>query len=211
MSGPIKSILDRMSFALRHSVFPSPSVVVEKIAFAFRALAFVILAPLVLIGLLDIIAYAIARTLRAPKDKQRRPELVVPLESTASSVARSRSDLIPRNRMTSSSSSIHGRPAVHGEAAWFTFPAADEKLSGVGIFSPPISRSPTPSGEPRSISSSLFTTLSNSGSNLTNTKTLTPPSGWEPVAAEDVRDQEGYEGDISVMSEDASKPQLGSR
>jgi len=33
MSGPIKSILDQMSFALRHSVPPSPSVVVEKIAF----------------------------------------------------------------------------------------------------------------------------------------------------------------------------------
>lgn len=109
--------------------------------------------------------------------------------------------------MTSTSSSIHGRPPAHGEAAWFTFPAADEKLSGVGIFSPPISRSPTPSSEPRSISSSLFTTPSNSGSNLTNTKT---PSGWEPVAAEDVRDQEGYEGDISVMSEDAPKPQMGS-
>jgi len=167
-------------------------VIVEKISFAFRLLTFVILAPLILIGILDITAYVIARTLRAPKDRQR-PALIVTPETTTSSSSGER---------TASISSIHGRTPAHGEPLWFTFPAADEKLSGVGIFSPPISRAPTPSSEMPNTASSLFITQAERRSSPSHRSPL------EAVKAEETNDdQEGYEGDVSIMSEDAPEPQ----
>lgn len=63
--------------------------------------------------------------------------------------------LLGESQRTHSSSSLRerlGRPAKRGEPAWFPLPVpidqqASEALSGVGLFSPPISRSTTPSEE----------------------------------------------------------------
>jgi len=191
MAGPIMSILDQLSYAILHSV--SPSDLVSKIAFGFRLLSFAILAPLIALGLMDVTAYVIARTLHAPKDKPRTPASVSAVPAVSSQPSRDTTDTVPSRPPSlsrgTSALSVHGRPPAHGEPAWFTFPAADEKLSGVGVFSPPITRSPSPSNDRPSIKSSLFMTRATPNASASD---ITPPPGWEPVNLEDVRSQEGH-------------------
>lgn len=60
---------------------------------------------------------------------------------------------------STSSLSYLGRPPQHGEPAFFHF-ETDEALSGAGIFSPPMTRAPSPSNERMGKSSALFMTPS---------------------------------------------------
>lgn len=141
----------------------------------------------------DVTAYVIARTLHAPKDKPRTPASVSAVPAVSSQSSRDTTDTVPSRPSSlsrgTSALSVHGRPPAHGEPAWFTFPAADEKLSGVGVFSPPITRSPSPSNDRPSMKSSLFMTRATPNAAASD---IAPPPGWEPVNMEDVRNQEGH-------------------
>ncbi|KAF8313451.1 hypothetical protein DL93DRAFT_2156230 [Clavulina sp. PMI_390] len=171
----------------------SASYVVDKIAFFFRLISIAIISPVLLLGLMDVTAYVIARTLHAPKDKRRRdmksvePQTAIASSASAPTSPTSQSPPIPR---AGSTMTIPGFSSAQVQPSWLAFHAAAEKLSGVGEFSPPITRATTPSNERPSITSSLFMTPAAPASSATSGSREKGPGSssmdWEPISLEDV-------------------------
>jgi len=140
MSGPIVTMLGELPHWLLPLATASPMAVVNNVAFVFRILSFAVFAPLLFLAFLDITAYVIARTLQAPTDRQRT--LVPVVAVTTDSDKHAKLDSLDPN--SGSTVSHLGRPPAHGEPISVFHFAANEALSGVGLFSPAPSRPPSP-------------------------------------------------------------------
>ncbi|KAF9820271.1 hypothetical protein IEO21_01485 [Rhodonia placenta] len=122
---------------------------IDSAAYTFRFLAFVVIAPFVLLTLLDVTSYVIARTLGViddtkastsetgpPTDGPGTPSIVIQSESTTGS----------------------SQPATTPPSTFFRNPLEEEgnlRLSGVGMFSPAPSQPPSPTMSRRELDSHM--------------------------------------------------------
>ncbi|CAE6439655.1 unnamed protein product [Rhizoctonia solani] len=127
-------------------VTPHPNSWVAFIASIFRVMAYMILAPIIILTITDIAAWAIARTLGASLDSDsnttqkpkeaRLDHIVQPATKTGERAEIAKVDLVPQLELPHS-------PSTFATDLRFTTPGeANYELSG--LFSPPISRAGSP-------------------------------------------------------------------
>jgi len=129
---------------------PTPSSWVARLAFTFRFMAYAAVSPIIVLALLDIAAYMIARTIGAPSGKGRARQMVTVNHETTPPTIAITSSL--DNSEVSTRSNGHGtHDEDEGDDARLSpsYPADSfsnpgELLSGAGLFSPPQSRPGSP-------------------------------------------------------------------
>ncbi|EPQ57306.1 hypothetical protein GLOTRDRAFT_127665 [Gloeophyllum trabeum ATCC 11539] len=149
---------------LEYLVYYDPASWVGKAASTFRILAFLAIAPFVLLTLLDVTSYVIARTLGVVDDtkastsdsdkpesmlKDSNPTILVSDEShQALSESDSGMDPISLREHRGHNTRFNlsrNKPDLEMPKAYFVTPTEDSmKLSGVGVFSPAGSRPSSP-------------------------------------------------------------------
>ncbi|KAJ4477012.1 hypothetical protein C8J55DRAFT_95508 [Lentinula edodes] len=161
-----------------------PNSVVAKAAYSFKVLALALLLPILILILLDITSYTIARTLgvvdivkASTSDKQtmyprREPPSIHIREA---SVDRSNEDSAQKTKVnlrshfftldSDSSQSIAvldslSAPSDVRLTEYFTSEDNNLELSGVGVFSPATSRPPSPTTSRRKLEPEIHSTLS---------------------------------------------------
>lgn len=172
---------------------------VAKISSTIRVLAFLFILPLALLGMLDISSYVIARTLgvvdvakASTTDKPVIPRLTIPaihIEDTSSSSG------LTDSAVSTADGSNAGTPPDLGDVTAVEDEPNDlsglddslfsnERLSGVGVFSPATSRpsSPTlsrrkPIKESKSLGRELNVLLQDQGLNVRRRPTYSTHSG----------------------------------
>jgi len=165
-------------------------MVVSRIAFGFRVLSYIIISPLVIVAILDIVAYVIARTLQAFDDLPH-----FKLGQTGVNIIINEKEVPPYKKLSdgddptnkkhhanpplevdrewkgntdalSSSGGVSGDNSGNnsGHSASLMSPAyaANEELSGVGLFSPAPTRPATPTFHRERKGSSVTSTLGSS-------------------------------------------------
>jgi len=125
---------------------------VARIAYSCRILAILVSLPLIILGLLDIASYGIARTLGVIDDvkastSDKATIITPPTPGSDSAFSDSDHDSLTdhnlHNRMRSplSDSLLPGNTHFSQPS---TFYAGEDRLSGVGVFSPAASQPPSP-------------------------------------------------------------------
>lgn len=122
---------------------------IDSAAYTFRFLAFVVIAPFVLLTLLDVTSYVIARTLGVIDDtKASTSETGPPTDGPGT----------PSIVIQSESTSGSSQPATTPPSTFFRNPLEEEgnlRLSGVGMFSPAPSQPPSPTMSRRELDSHM--------------------------------------------------------
>ncbi|KDQ57801.1 hypothetical protein JAAARDRAFT_35491 [Jaapia argillacea MUCL 33604] len=153
---------------VQYLVFYESGSWVDKTASTFRVLAFLLVSPFMILTLLDVASYLIARTLGVIDDtkastsdttekteamlKHSTPTILVQDESsTPASESETNFDLRPSSyNAHNTADQLHMNAAPEEPKAYFVTPTEESmKLSGVGVFSPAASRSPSPTIERR--------------------------------------------------------------
>ncbi|KAG8933088.1 hypothetical protein FRC03_003447 [Tulasnella sp. 419] len=162
------SLLDSKSMLDTFSSIPHPSIALahvstralEWLPVMFRSLALVVLAPIIILTMLDITAYLIARTLGHPHPKPLDPSSIStshkPVDINTSKILDLSRDDVPSIHVTRTPTSAPMSIEVTSTSQspefphHFTSPSEGVfALSGEGVFSPPISRAGSPSIERR--------------------------------------------------------------
>jgi len=128
---------------------------VARIAYSCRILAILVSLPIIILGLLDIASYGIARTLgviddvRASTSDTSVHNTMIPLDGTMTPGSESafsdsdRDSLIDHNLHNRMRSPLSDSFTNISQPSVF-YVGEDNKLSGVGVFSPAASRPPSP-------------------------------------------------------------------
>ncbi|KAF8973097.1 hypothetical protein BDZ97DRAFT_1912676 [Flammula alnicola] len=157
------------AYYIQYLWFYEPNSWVAKIAYSFRILAILVSLPIVILGLLDIASYGIARTLgviddvkASTSDKstihaepQRPPSIQINGTSSPSSDSAysdsDRESLIDhalhnrlRSPLSDSTSETYDTSQLSQPSVFYVGEDNSFKLSGVGVFSPAASQPPSP-------------------------------------------------------------------
>ncbi|KAI0789111.1 hypothetical protein C8Q75DRAFT_703073, partial [Abortiporus biennis] len=121
---------------------------VNSIASYFRILAFLLIAPFVLLTLLDVVSYIIARTLGVIDDTKASTSYIEVLpESSSPSVGSEAPSILIQDESSSDSVSMKDGGEItpmRQQSVGFPGEGGNLKLSGVGVFSPAPSQPPSP-------------------------------------------------------------------
>lgn len=188
-------------------VSPHPNSWVTFIASMFRVMAYIILAPIILLTLVDVAAYAVARTLGSNLDADLQTGSTdihktkeAPMASPPPPILQVDSDRAPQEQDQRAQVPPHldvpASPPKFAADLRFTTPGeANYELSG--LFSPPISRAGSPgislsSRRMRSSSTSLSAAGSDSeGTGGEGRLGVRPGLGMTPVDSSSLRAPEG--------------------
>jgi len=135
------------SYYLNYLVNYEPNSAVAKIASFCRVLAILISLPIIILGLLDVSSYLIARTLGVIDDVKASTSDTATLHNTAQAVPSIHIEASSPSRDSSQYSDLQSPPEAPDASIPHPFYASEEqdlKLSGVGVFSPAASRPPSP-------------------------------------------------------------------
>lgn len=184
VSVDVHIVLRQVNIGAAHLWNPSDSSWIASIAAIFYALAIAVASPVILLVALDFTSYAIVRTLgidNAHPTSSKRLESSTPVleadPAASASVIKGKGRKPSAIAIPPPSLDAGTPPQIY-----FTTPgAANLKLAGVGLFSPPHSRTPSPPITRRS-SAKQFASQVSLGSIIDGPKGATPhPEAQEPA------------------------------
>jgi hypothetical protein len=122
---------------------PAPTSWVATTAFLFRVLAYAAVSPIIVLTLLDITAYVIARTIGATSGKTKARVVTVSAGTTPTISVSETTEVSTLDGSGASNGLGHGSQ-LSASYPSDSFHHTGEALSGTGLFSPPQSRPGSP-------------------------------------------------------------------